>query len=192
MFTRLLPLLLVVATTGCFSKSISSPMRESAAPSTSAPSDKARVLVVRPGRMKGKMITHHVVDGAGAFLGDTFNDTVFVADVAPGRHDFCVANFGDGGPSVQANLAAGKTYVLRVDIAMGYPYLTPMKPGDGELKELMGDLPGIRGAEFLGSTAEDAPNQEEVRTLFGRCSARNADTSPEDKAKLVLKETDAI
>ncbi len=189
---KLLLIASLVLVSGCFTKSISSPMRPTPAPATAAPADKARVLVFRPGRAMGKLITHHVVDGDKAFIGDAFNDTVFATDVAPGEHQFCVGNLNVAGPLVTAKLAAGKTYLLRVDIGAARPYLTPMKAGSSDMKEAVGGLAETRGAELIGPSAEDALNADDVKALYALCNAALAQSTPEEKASFVLAEADAL
>jgi hypothetical protein len=190
-----LPLLLAAAAAlnvGCFSKSIQTPMQPVASPGTTAPPGFARVLIVRPGRHYGLFISHHVTDGARAYLGDAINNSVFAADLAPGPHELCVGWGSGAGPLLKASLAAGKTYVVRVDIGSGHASLTPMRPNTDDMKEILSDMPNVRGSQLIGPNAEDALTASDVTDTYNRCVAATKDAAPEDNAKLLLREDDSL
>lgn len=179
------------ASAGC-TKSISMPMRSAAAPSMAPPPGMARVLVLRPSRTYGWVLSDHVSDGDRAFLGDAVNNSVFASDLPPGDHQLCVGVGMSAGPLLKATLAAGKTYVVRVDLSMGGPSLKPIAPHTDDMKQALDDVQHVRGSELVGPTADGALSADNLKFLFGKCLDATRDASPEDKAKLVLKETDAL
>ena len=181
----------VVATlTGCSrTKKIESPMKPLAAGlSMAAPADKARVVIARPFRGAAFRMTYHVIDNDNRYVGDTFNDSAFAIDLEPGVHKLCAGK----GPSVNATLAAGKTYLVRIDLTFTSVRAVPVKPGTDDFKELMASMGEIRGAELITPFTEDALKPDEVKEQATDCADSDKDMSSEDRAAQSLAAADSI
>ncbi|MFT3707641.1 MAG: hypothetical protein QM817_08230 [Archangium sp.] len=176
-----------LVSSGC-SVAIRKPMLQTERPRFEAHPQAARVIFVRPSRAFGAAIGTHITDGSRAQMGDAVSGTTFAVDVAPGRHQFCVGNFASSGPIVEADLQPGSTYMLRVDIAGGYPYLTPIV----DRRDAEKLVKGARGTEFGGVEDPKAMGQGDLNLVFGRCSERSARLNERDRSKFVLEQGDAL
>ncbi|MFT3837388.1 MAG: hypothetical protein QM723_10375 [Myxococcaceae bacterium] len=168
-------------------KTIESPMHPTGAPDLTAPGGKARVIVARPHRGTAFRMAYHVI-ADGAYVGDTFDDTAFAIDVAPGSHQICAGN----GPNVTANVEAGKTYLLRVDLTFTNVKATPVKKGTDDFKELMEGIHEIRGTQVTVPFTEDALKPAEVKEMANDCASSDKDLDGAGRQEQTLAANDAI
>ena len=86
-----------------------------------------------------------ILDQAANFLGDSVSRSDFSVQVPPGRY-FLVAKGGEGTDAMQAEVAAGRVYYVRVVPRMGMwlagVELDPIKPGEQEWPRLSKWLSG--------------------------------------------------
>lgn len=87
----------------------------------------------------GYAVNIAILDHAANFLGDAVARSDFSVQVPPGRY-FFVAKGGEGADAVQAEVAAGRVYYVRVVPRLGMwlarVELDPIKPGEREWARL--------------------------------------------------------
>jgi hypothetical protein len=101
---------LAIANSAC---AASSPYMAKADVAGSVQADRATatVVFVRPSSY-APAVKVTILDGSGRFLGDSLPKTYFSAKLSPGDHSF--VSSGEGTPSMEAHLEAGKIYYVEV------------------------------------------------------------------------------
>ncbi len=161
---------------GCTSTPpIVAPMRQVPRVELGAPSDKARVVFVRPSAAFGSDNLVQIDDGTTETIAFLANAAAVAVDLAPGPHELCASFHADStfvpgvvagfnttsaagqfsGVLMLANLEAGKTYLVDVDLVshMMTPAtadLVGARPGSALWGELVDALPRLRAVTTAG------------------------------------------
>jgi hypothetical protein len=77
---------------------------------------KAQVVFIRPSSVPTGLAPT-ILDSDGTFLGEAMPSSHFAVQLAPGKHTFVA--WGEGTHSMQADLAPGKTYYVKIEANMG-------------------------------------------------------------------------
>jgi hypothetical protein len=127
----------VAALTGCAGHSDF--MVEAPSTYTSAMTASSATIVFFRDSGVAYAVNFAILDQAANFLGDAVARSDFSVQVPPGRY-FLVAKGGEGTDAVQAEVAAGRVYYVRVIPRMGMwlagVELDPIKPGEQEWQGL--------------------------------------------------------
>ena len=180
----------VVALSGCAGHSDFMAKAPSTYASSVTPSS-ATIVFFRDSGM-GFAVNFAILDQAANFLGDAVARSDFSVQVPPGRY-FLVAKGGEGTDAVQAEVAAGHVYYVRVVPRMGMwlagVELDPIKPDEREWQQL---------SSWLGKTNHLTPLVPKVPVGFSGPSLPEwaAQTwgalSPAERVKRTIVPTDGL
>jgi hypothetical protein len=133
-----------------------------------------------------------ILDQAANFLGDAVARSDFSVQVPPGSY-FLIAKGGEGSDAVQAEVAAGHVYYVRVVPRLGMwlagVELDPIKPGEQEWQRLSGWL---TRTNHLTPLVPRAPVALSGSPLPEWASKVWRDLSPADRAARTLVPTDGL
>jgi len=133
-----------------------------------------------------------ILDQAANFLGDAVSRSDFSVQVRPGRY-FFVAKGGEGTDAMQAEVAAGHVYYVRVAPRMGMwlagVELDPIKPGEQEWSRLSTWLTGTHHLTPLVPKVPVALSESPLPDWAARAWTA---LSPAEQATRTLVPTDGL
>lgn len=124
--------ILVAWLAGCSAAAAASSTMRDAAPTRPPGPDEAKIVFYRPGKLLGNQTTWRIYDGE-TLAGVIENGASFEHRCPPGRHLFLAVPGTE--PAVDADLAGGKTYYVRVNAKTGHDVSAELVPLTREDRE---------------------------------------------------------